>query len=195
MALVALCLVGNAMATPRLVFLGDSLTAGYSLARERAYPALIQQKIRAAGLDWDVVNAGVSGDTSAGALRRAQSLLRDPIGLLVVWIGANDGLRGQDLDAMKKNIDQILTAAQAAKVPTMLVQMHIPPNYGPDYTEKFAAVYKDLAHTHGVPLIPFPMTEVAGTSDLTLSDGVHPNARGHELIAESLWPAVRPHLK
>lgn len=181
--------------TSRLVFLGDSLTAGFQLARGSAYPALIQERIRSAGLPWDVLNAGVSGDTSAGALRRANAILRDPVGLLVLWIGANDGLRGQDLDAMKRNIDGILAAARVRNVPTLLVQMEIPPNYGSDYTERFREVYPELARKHQVPLVPFGLEGVAGESDLNLADGVHPNARGHQRMAETLWKAVEPHLR
>ena len=179
----------------RLVFLGDSLTAGYMLAVERAYPYLLQQRVAAAGLAWDVKNAGISGDTSAGALRRVEALVKDPPGLLVVWIGANDGLRGQDIGAMNKNVDAILAAAQAHRVPTMLVQMKIPPNYGPDYTARFEAVYPELAKKYGVPLIPFPMEAVAGEPDLNLADGVHPNAKGHALIADALWKALEARLR
>jgi acyl-CoA thioesterase-1 len=195
-ALVSVMLHAGAAVTPqRLVFLGDSLTAGYQLPKERAYPALLQERIRAANLPWITVNAGVSGDTTAGALRRAGSLFREPIGLLVVWIGANDGLRGQSVDAMQKNIEAILTTAKSHTVPTMLVQMHVPPNYGPDYSSRFESVFPQLARKYGVPLIPFPLDQVAGEAELNLADGVHPNAKGHALIAEVFWKALEPKLR
>lgn len=195
-ALVSVLLHAGAAVTPqRLVFLGDSLTAGYQLPKERAYPALIEQHLRAANLPWTSVNAGVSGDTTAGALRRAEALFRDPVGLLVVWIGGNDGLRGQDVDAMKKNIDAILAGAQSHHIPTMLVEMHIPPNYGPDYSGRFEAVFPDLARKYGIPLVPFPLDQVAGEAELNLADGIHPNAKGHALIAQELWKTLEPKLR
>lgn len=181
--------------TPRLVFLGDSLTAGYQLNRQSAYPALIQERLRTAGLPWEVLNAGVSGDTSAGALRRADALLRDPIGCLVLWIGGNDGLRGQDTNAMKQNIERILVAAQAKSVPVLLVQMTLPPNFGDAYVKRFSDTYTDLAAKYHVPLLPFMLDQVAGVDELNLADGIHPNARGHKLIAEHMWTALEPHLR
>lgn len=181
--------------TSRLVFLGDSLTAGFQLNRASAYPALIQERILAAGLPWEALNAGISGDTSAGALRRADAILRDPVGLLVLWIGANDGLRGQDVGQMSQNIDKILARAIEKKVPVLLVQMEIPPNYGEDYTRRFRDVYPELAKKHQVPLLPFGLEGVAGEADLNLPDGVHPNPRGHARIAENLWKALEPHLR
>jgi acyl-CoA thioesterase-1 len=179
---------------PRVVFLGDSLTAGYQLPKERAYPALVQAKVREAGLAWDVVNAGISGDTSAGALRRVEGALAGAR-LLVVAIGCNDGLRGHDVGAMKRNIDAILTAARAKKVPAVLVQMEIPPNYGPKYSQAFHDVYPELAKKHEVPLAPFFLEGVGGEPDLNLPDGIHPNPKGHTIIAEAVWKAIEPHLR
>lgn len=204
-ALAALLVTAPAFATmpdatsppngQRLVFLGDSLTAGYMLNRQSAYPALIEQRIRAAGLPWTVLNAGVSGDTSAGALRRADAILRDPVGLLVLWIGGNDGLRGQDTGALKRNVTQILASAKAKQVPVMLVEMHMPPNLGRDYTRAFSAVFTDVARELSVPLIPFALDGTAGEEDMNLADGIHPNARGHQKIAEHLWRYLEPRLR
>lgn len=194
-AALALVLAAAPMTTPRVVFLGDSLTAGYGLNRLSAYPALIQKRVEDAGLPWTVLNAGVSGDTTAGALRRADALLKEPIGLLVVWIGGNDGLRGQDVGAMRQNIDRILTAAKQKNVPTVLVDMQVPPNLGRDYTERFHAVFADLAKQHGIPLIPFALDGIAGEEDLNLADGIHPNARGHARIADHLWRSLEPRLR
>ena len=179
---------------PRVVFLGDSLTAGYQLPKERAYPALVQAKIREAGLAWEVVNAGISGDTTAGALRRVDAALKDAK-LLVVAIGCNDGLRGQDVNAMKRNIDAILTAARTRNVPALLVQMEIPPNYGPKYAQAFHDVYPELSKKHQVPLVPFILEGVGGEPDLNLPDGIHPNPRGHTIIAETVWKALEQHLR
>lgn len=194
-AALGLLIATAPMTAPRVVFLGDSLTAGYMVNRQSAYPALIQKRIEAAGLPWTVLNAGVSGDTSAGALRRADALLREPIGLLVVWIGGNDGLRGQDTAAMKQNIDRILAAAKARNVPTLLVDMQVPPNMGQAYSDRFHAVFADLAKQHDVPLIPFALDGVAGEDEMNIADGIHPNARGHERIADHLWRHLEPRLR
>lgn len=181
-------------AKPRVVFLGDSLTAGYQLPKERAYPALVAQKLTEAGLGWEVVNAGVSGDTSAGALRRAPAALAGAR-LLVLAIGCNDGMRGQPVESLKQNVDAILTAARAANVPALLVQMEVPPNYGPKYTQLFHDVYPELAKKHQVPLVPCFLESVAGEPDLNLADGIHPNAKGHTLIADAVFKAIEPHLR
>lgn len=194
-AALGLLIATAPMTAPRVVFLGDSLTAGYMVNRQSAYPALIQKRIEAAGLPWTVLNAGVSGDTSAGALRRADALLREPIGLLVVWIGGNDGLRGQDTAAMKQNIDRILAAAKARSVPSLLVDMQVPPNMGQAYSDRFHAVFADLAKQHDVPLIPFALDGVAGEDEMNIADGIHPNAKGHERIADHLWRHLEPRLR
>lgn len=190
--------VGAETSTPsaksRVVFLGDSLTAGYQLPKERAYPALVAKKIADAGLAWEVVNAGISGDTTAGALRRAPAALANAK-LVVVAIGCNDGLRGQPIESMKQNIDSILAAARAQSVPALLVQMEVPPNYGPKFSQAFHDVFPELAKKHQVPLVPCFLEGVAGEPDLNLPDGIHPNARGHTLIAESVYRSIEPHLR
>lgn len=192
--ILAAMAAAETVSPPRVVFLGDSLTAGYQLPKDRAYPALIQAKLREAGLAWEVLNAGISGDTSAGALRRVQGALAGAR-LLVVAIGCNDGLRGQDVGAMKQNIDGILAAARARNVPALLVQMEIPPNYGPRFARAFHDVYPELAKKHEVPLVPFILEGVGGEPDLNLPDGIHPNAKGHTIIAETMWKGIEAHLR
>lgn len=179
----------------RLVFLGDSLTSGYNLAGGLAYPSLIQGQLDQAGLDFEVVNAGVSGDTSAGALRRLEKVLDGKVRLLMVAIGGNDGLRGQDLDGTRRNIASVLSRAREKKVATVLAAMEIPPNYGPLYTSRFRDMYPALAREFSVPLIPFMLDGVAGDPALNLEDGIHPNARGHSMVATIVWKHLEPMLR
>jgi len=179
---------------PRIVFLGTSLTAGLGLDPGEAYPALIQQKLDAEGLRFQVVNAGVSGETSAGALRRIDWLLRQPIAVLVVETGANDGLRGQDPEETRDNIRRILERARAAVPPPklLLLGMKALPNYGPEYGRRFEALYPELARQSHAALVPFLLEGVAGISALNQADGIHPTAEGQQRIAETVWKALRP---
>ncbi len=177
-----------------ILFLGTSLTAGLGLDPSEAYPALVQQKVDTAGLRYRVVNAGVSGETSAGALRRLDWLLRQPVAVLVVETGANDGLRGQDLDATRANIQAILDAARRGSPAPRLVlaAMEAPPNYGEAYRRRFRAIYPELARANGATLLPFLLDGVAGDPKLNQPDGIHPTADGHERIADNVWKALRP---
>ena len=179
------------------MFLGTSLTAGLGLDPGQAYPALIQRKLDAEGLRYQAVNAGVSGETSAGALRRIDWLLRQPVAVLVVETGANDGLRGQDPPATRENIRQILARARAAKPPPklLLLGMKALPNYGPAYRRVFEAIYPELARETGAAFVPFLLEGVAGVSALNQNDGIHPTAEGQERIAETVWAALRPLLR
>jgi acyl-CoA thioesterase-1 len=182
---------------PAILFLGTSLTAGYGIGADRAYPALIQKKIDAAGLDFRVINAGVSGETSAGALRRVDWLLQQPISVLVVETGANDGLRGLSADSLRANIQAILDRARqlqpAAKV--VLVGMRIPPNYGRSYSQQFQSLYTELAQANRVTLVPFLLEGVGGVSALNQPDGVHPTAEGQRRMAETVWHGLEPVLR
>jgi acyl-CoA thioesterase-1 len=179
---------------PVLLFVGTSLTAGLGVDPEEAFPALLQKRIDEAGLRYRVVNAGVSGETSAGARSRIEWLLRQPIAVLVLETGANDGLRGQDPDTTRANVQAILDAARARKPPPRLalVAMEALPNYGPDYGRRFRAIYPELAKRNGAALVPFLLAGVAGDPKLNQPDGIHPTPEGHEKIAETVWKALRP---
>jgi len=180
-----------------VLFLGTSLTAGLGVAPEEAYPALVQQRIDAAGLDYRVVNAGLSGETSAGARRRVDWVLARPVSVLVVETGANDGLRAQDVAATRENIDAIIERAQRATPPpqVVLVGMQAPANYGADYARRFRALYPELAARHHLPLVPFLLEGVAGVAALNQADGIHPTPEGHRLMAETVWKVLGPLLR
>jgi acyl-CoA thioesterase-1 len=182
---------------PTVVFLGTSLTAGYGLDPEDAYPALLQEKIDSAGLKYRVVNAGVSGETSAGARRRIDWLLREPVSVLVVETGANDGLRGLPADSLRANIQAILDRARELKpAPRLvLIGMKIPPNYGQAYSRQFEAIYSELAKTNDAELVPFLLQGVGGVAALNQPDGVHPTAQGQRRMAETVWRVLEPVLR
>src|SRR5687768_8175460 len=179
----------------RIVFLGDSLTAGLGLPREQATPSLIQERLSAAGYDYEVVNAGVSGDTSAGGLRRLDWALDGDVEILVIELGANDGLRGLPVAQMKANLDDIITQAKARGITVILTGMEAPPNYGPVYTAEFRAAFRDLADDHDVAFVPFFLEGVAGIAALNNGDGIHPNAEGAKVIEQTIWRALEPELE
>jgi acyl-CoA thioesterase-1 len=180
---------------PRIVFLGDSLTAGLGLRRDQAVPALIQARLRSAGYPYDVINAGVSGDTSAGGLRRLDWALVGNVAVLVVELGANDGLRGLPVDQMRRNLNEIVTRAKQRKITVVLTGMEAPPNYGVDYTREFRQVFRDLASEHRVPFVPFFLEGVAGNPELNNRDGIHPNPAGARIIEATIWRALEPLLE
>jgi acyl-CoA thioesterase I len=181
----------------RVVFLGTSLTAGLGLDPANAYPALIQAKIDSAGLPYTAVNAGVSGETSAGALRRIDWLLQQPVAVLVIETGANDALRGLNVDTMSANIQAIIDHARKLNPPPtiVLVGMRAPPNMGPDYVRRFRAAFPALAEKNEIPLVPFLLDGVAGRPSLNQGDMIHPTAQGQRIIAETVWRVVGPVLK
>src|SRR5438105_2718836 len=171
--------------TKTLVFLGDSLTAGFGLQSTEAFPALIAEKVRAAGLPFEVQNAGLSGDTSAGALRRVDWVLQRPMDVLVIELGGNDGLRGLPVKSLKENLQQIVDKAKA-KNPTLkivIAGMQVPPNLGADYAADFARVFAELARENNAALIPFLLEGVGGHRDLNQQDMIHPTAAGHRIVA------------
>jgi acyl-CoA thioesterase-1 len=180
-----------------IVFLGTSLTAGFGLPESEAYPALIQTRIDAAGLGYRVVNAGVSGDTSAGGLRRLDWLLRLPIDVLVVELGANDMLRGQSVEALESNLTAILERTRKARPDVRFVVegMRAAPNLGRDYARAFDAVYPRLAERFGAALVPFLLEDIVARPMLNQADGIHPTAEGHALIAERVWKTLEPLLE
>ena len=181
----------------RIVFLGDSLTEGYGVDARFSYPARIQRRIEASEYPFTVVNAGVSGDTSAGGLRRIQWLLRSPIDVLVLALGANDGLRGLSVDSTEENLVATVSAVRR-KYPSariLLAGMLVPPNMGDDYAADFQAIFPKVAKKTKSKLIPFLLEGVAGEPELNLSDGIHPNEDGYKLIAQTVWHALEPVLR
>jgi acyl-CoA thioesterase-1 len=183
--------------TKTVVFLGDSLTAGLGVQPSEAFPALVAQKIRAAGLLFEVENAGLSGDTSAGGLRRIDWLLQRRIDLLVIELGANDGLRGLDLKSMKANLQAIIdkTKAKNPQVKIVLAGMQVPPNLGRDYATGFEHVFAELARENNAVLIPFLLEGVGGHRDLNQQDLIHPSAAGHKIVADLVWRTLEPILR
>jgi acyl-CoA thioesterase I len=183
----------NDSGRPKIVVLGDSLTAGLGLAQTQAYPALLQQKLDAAGLTWEVVNAGISGDTSAAGLQRMDWALDQPnVKILVVELGANDGLRGLPVAEMKKNLAAIVQRAREKKIAVLLAGMEAPPNFGPEYVVSFRKAYRDVASEYGVPLLPFLLDKVAGVPALNQADGIHPNIDGAAIVADNVWTMLKP---
>jgi acyl-CoA thioesterase-1 len=177
-------------AAERVVFLGDSLTAGYGLDAGETYPSLVQQRLRGSGSRAEVVNAGVSGDTSAGGLRRLDWSLEGDVRVLVVALGANDALRGLSTDELRRNLAGIIERARERKVTVVLAGMEAPPNLGAAYSGAFRQVYRDLASAYGVALIPFLLEGVAGDPAFNQADLIHPNAGGARKIADLVWPYV-----
>lgn len=177
---------------PRIVAFGDSLTAGYGLDPALSYPSLLQKRLDAKGYRYQVVNSGVSGDTSAGGVRRLDWALKGPVKFLILELGANDALRGQPVTPMKENLATIIKRAQAKQVTVILAGMEAPPNYGADYTKSFREVFKDLAREYNTPLIPFFLEGVGGIANLNQGDGLHPNAKGTEAVMENVWRVLEP---
>jgi acyl-CoA thioesterase-1 len=185
---------GPSPARPVVLFLGTSLTAGYGLPIEEAYPNLIARRIDSLGLPFRVVNAGVSGETSAGGLRRIDWLVREPVAVLVLELGANDGLRGLDPAAMARNLQAIVDRTRGAhpEVSIVVAGMEAPPNLGERFTERFRTVFSDLAKRNDAALIPFLLDGVAGDPTLNQADGIHPTADGHRVIATTVWSILEP---
>lgn len=177
-------------AAMKVAALGDSLTAGQGLDPTEAYPALLETRLRAAGFPVDVVNAGVSGDTTAGGLRRVDWALDASVKVMIVALGGNDGLRGLPAAEMKRNLSGIIERAQARHVTVILAGMEAPPNLGPEYTAAFRQVYRDLAAHYRVAFLPFLLAGVAGDPSFNQPDLLHPNAAGSRKVADLLWPYV-----
>ena len=176
----------------KIVAFGDSLTSGHRLALKDAYPAVLEKKVKAAGLPFSVINQGVSGDTTAGALRRLDRALEEKPQILIVELGVNDGLRGVAIPQIKANLAKIITAAQAQNAEVLLCGMEALPLQGWQYTVEFHKMYEDLAQEYGVPLVPFVMNGVLGNPDMISDDGVHPNAAGARYIAGTIWEYLEP---
>jgi acyl-CoA thioesterase-1 len=180
----------------RIVILGDSLTAGYNLDDDQSFPAVLEKKLIDAKLDqhWMIINAGVSGDTSADGLHRLNWILRQPVTVLVVALGGNDGLRGLNVKLTEANLQAIIdqTRAKYPKVTIVIAGMLMPPNMGPDYTTAFAAIFPRLAERNQAILIPFLLEGVAGQPNLNQPDGIHPNAAGAQIVADNVWKSLQP---
>jgi acyl-CoA thioesterase-1 len=176
----------------KVVCLGDSLTIGLGLPIEQSYPSLLQRRLDADGLKYEVVNAGVSGDTSAGGLSRLDWALQGDVRILIVALGGNDGLRGLPPEALKQNLAEIIERAQTRGVRVILAGMEAPPNYGPQYLVSFHKVYPALASQYHVPLVPFLLQGVAGVDGLNQPDGIHPTAEGARLVADNVWTVLKP---
>jgi acyl-CoA thioesterase-1 len=182
-------------ATPvrlRIAALGDSLTSGHGIGRDRAYPALLEEALRDAGLPYAVSNHGVSGDTTAGGVRRLASALDEGPQILIVALGANDGLRGVPVVDVRRNLEQIIESAQERGVAVLLCGMEALPLYGWQYTLDFHRIYPELAAKYGIPLVPFLLNGVIGNRAMMQPDLVHPNAAGAQAIAANIWPYLQP---
>ena len=183
------------LARPRVVFLGDSLTAGYGLSKEQSVPSLMQKRLDAEGYNYEVVNHGVSGDTSAGGVSRLEWALSGDVRVLVLELGANDGLRGVPVESMKANLETIITGARTRGVRVLLTGMEAPPSHGPVYTAEFRQAFRDLAREHDVAFVPFYLEGVAGNPALNIPDGIHPNVDGTAIVERTIWRGLEPLLE
>lgn len=174
-----------------IVVLGDSLSSGYGLQLDESWVSMLEERLRAEGYGYEVVNASISGDTSSGGLARLPSLLatHEP-SIVIVELGGNDGLRGQPVQSLRSNLSRIIELARASGAAPILTGIQIPPNYGPSFAGAFARVYPELAAEFDIPLVGFLMEDVALNGDLMQSDGMHPNARGHEVMLENVWAVL-----
>lgn len=197
MALAVLCLAPAASGQGErvIVAFGDSLTAGYGVAPEEAYPALLAARLRHEGYRYHVVNAGVSGDTTAGGLRRVDWALKARPEIVLLELGANDALRGLDLGQVRANLDGIVTRFEAAGARVLLLGMRLPPNYGARYAGEFARIYDEIARRRKLALMPFFLDGVGAVAALNQPDGIHPTAEGYRIIVDRLWPHLQPLLK
>lgn len=189
-----LLLTGADQNRKTILFFGDSLTAGYGLDEEQAFPALISEKIESAGLNYRVINSGSSGETSAGGLRRIDWVLQQPVDVFVLGLGGNDGLRGIDPDFTKENLQGIMDKVRERypDVVILLAGMEAPPNLGESYTHRFREIFRELEQENGLHFMPFLLGDVAGDPDLNQPDGIHPTAEGHQMIADEMWPYLEP---
>ena len=176
-----------------ILFFGDSLTAGYGIELEEAFPALIQQRLDSLGLQYTVLNSGLSGETTSGGLNRIDWVLNQKVDIFVLELGANDGLRGIPLDQTRTNLQAIIDKVKQKNPETeiVLVGMQIPPNMGPEYTGEFRKIFPELAQQNEIPLIPFLLDGVAGIPELNLEDGIHPTPEGHKIVTENVWDVLK----
>ena len=193
--LASLAFAGPVHATERIVVaFGDSLTAGLGVMPDESYPAQLQARLRADGYAYRVVNAGASGDTTAGGLRRVDWALKNKPDIVIVALGANDAMRGQDLASVRTNLDGIVARFQKAGARVLVVGMEVPPNYGERYAADFRRLYVEVARKRGAAFMPFLLDGVAGNPQLNQGDGIHPTAEGYRIVVDRLWPYLEPML-
>jgi acyl-CoA thioesterase-1 len=185
---------GASETSKRLVIIGDSLTEGYGVSRASAYPALLQKKLEADGKKYVVINAGISGSTSASAPSRMAWQLKNKPDLILLALGANDGLRGSPVAAMEKNLNEALAMAKKQNVRVLLAGVKLPPNFGKAYGDNFEKAFKRVADKSSVPLLPFILEGVGGVTTLNLADGIHPNEKGHVIVADTVFNFIRKYL-
>lgn len=184
----------NAFASTKILFLGDSLTEGLGVDEEKTFPRLVEKSLREKGKDVTVINGGISGSTSASGLSRLKWHLKKPLDVIVLELGANDGLRGIDVKETDKNLREIIKLAKDKKTKILLLGLLMPPNYGKKYTNDFQKMYKKIAADTKVPFLPFLLEGIAGVKEMNLKDGVHPNEKGHEKLAKSVSNFVEKNL-
>lgn len=184
----------DAVGQKKILMFGDSITAGYGLSEEQAYPALIQEKIDSLGLDHTVINAGLSGETTAGGARRVDWILQQEVDIFLLGLGGNDGLRGIDPSNTKKNLLTIIEKVRDknSSIEIILAGMEAPPNLGQQYTSNFRSVFREVANEKEVTFMPFLLEDVAGIEELNQPDGIHPTAEGQQIIANHIWAYVKP---
>jgi acyl-CoA thioesterase I len=187
-----LCAFQPLGATRTLAFLGDSLTAGFGVGAQESYPSLIEARLKAKGMDWRVINAGISGDTTAGGLRRLDFLFKQKIDVLFVCLGANDGFRGFPVIEVEKNLQAIVHQAKAKGAVVVMAGVQIPENYGTDYRKSFSAIFPRVARKEKITLMPFLLEGVAMRPELNQPDLIHPNVTGHRIVAENVWKVLEP---
>jgi acyl-CoA thioesterase I len=190
--IIVFTLIFQSSVPKTILFYGDSLTAGYGLSTEEAFPAIVEKRLIKGGKPSKVVNAGLSGETSAGGLSRIDWVLRQPVDIFVLELGANDGLRGLPLEQTEKNLQAIINKVRAKnpKAKIVIAGMMVPPNMGPDYTSKFKKIFPELAKRNNATLIPFLLENVAGNEKLNLPDGIHPNIEGHKIVADNVYKVI-----
>lgn len=179
----------------KLVFLGDSLTEGYGVAQDKAFPQVIQEKFKKINSKWTITASGSSGSTSASTLSRLQWIVKDRPDIVFILMGSNDGLRGLKIAETEKNLAAALSWAKKEKIRVMLGQLHVPPNYGKDYSRKFSEIFPRLAKKYNIVLAPFLLNQVAGVPELNQTDGIHPNEKGHQIIADNIYKFLIKNLK
>lgn len=183
-------------AAPKILVWGDSLSAGYGIDQAAAWPSLLAKRLSKEGYRHEVVNASISGETTAGGLARLPAALeRHQPAIVIIELGANDGLRGQPLSLMRENLSAMIRAAQSSRAKVLLLGMRLPPNFGPAYTQKFQASFTELAAQHKTAIVPFFLEQIAARQELFQADTIHPTAEAQSLILQTIWPGLKPLLK
>ncbi|MCB0369145.1 MAG: arylesterase [Bdellovibrionales bacterium] len=181
----------------KIIFLGDSLTEGYGVSKASTYTSLIQEKFKTDNLHWKAINAGISGSTTASASSRIRWLLKDPIKpkIVVILLGSNDGLRGQPIKSIEDNLSSAIDTLKKEKIKVILAELWMPPNYGNSYSNNFKKMFQSLSKKTETPLMPYILKNVAGKPALNIADGIHPNEKGHKIIADEVYKFIKPYLR